>query len=104
MAIRPHRRSDAPPTAARSRKALVLVNPKARGGEETLADAFVVFDAAGIGVETAPCDEIASPSDMRARSADADLIVVCGGDGTLSGAAAGVIAADRPLGILPIGT
>jgi YegS/Rv2252/BmrU family lipid kinase len=104
MAIPPHRRSDASPTAATSRKALVLVNPKARGGEEPLADAFAVFDAAGIGVETAPYNEIASPSEMRARSADAELIVVCGGDGTLSGAAAGVIAADRPLGILPIGT
>ena len=104
MAGPPHRRSDAHSTAARPRKAFVLVNPKARGGEEPLADALVVFDAAGIGVETAPLDEIASPSDMRARSADADLIVVCGGDGTLSAAAAGVIAADRPLGILPIGT
>jgi YegS/Rv2252/BmrU family lipid kinase len=83
---------------------LLLVNPRARGGKDPVDDALAVLTAAGVSVKTAPFELAAEPSAMRARSAGADAIVVCGGDGSVSAAAAGVVAAGVPLGIVPIGT
>src|SRR5690349_2656743 len=89
------------PTLGDVRRALVVVNPRARGGKDPLDDALRVFAAAGVAIKTAPFEAVAEPTAMRACAAGADAIVVCGGDGTVRAAAAGVIAAGVPLGIVP---
>ncbi|MCR5874635.1 lipid kinase [Phenylobacterium sp. J426] len=38
------------------------------------------------------------------EGSEADLVIVAGGDGTLAGAASALIEANRPMGILPLGT
>ena len=40
----------------------------------------------------------------RAAASDADVVVLGGGDGTLSTGAAALVGSDKPLGILPLGT
>src|SRR4051812_11771636 len=91
--------------AARHRKALLLVNPQARGGDQPLDEAHAVFAGAGLAVTI---QRSAAPEQIAAvigrRSADTDLIIVCGGDGTIRGAARGIVDSALPLGILPLGT
>ena len=60
------------------------------------------------GLEPSNADEPESPLDQRIRSAAAtpgiEALVVAGGDGTLSCAAAELAGKDLPLGVLPLGT
>ncbi len=89
----------------RPRKALMLVNPNARGGDRPLDDALAVFDAAGLAVTTERIDAPAEvAADLRRRSAGHDLVIVCGGDGSIRAAARGIVESGLPLGILPLGT
>lgn len=64
-----------------------------------------VFAAAGIDVAV---ERFGSPVEVSAdiirRGSDFDLIIVGGGDGTVSAAAHGVIETGLPMGILPMGT
>jgi YegS/Rv2252/BmrU family lipid kinase len=92
----------APP---RRRRALLLVNPKARRGRESL-DAIVTRLQAG-GVDATVESFFALPEIARdiARLRDqADCLVVCGGDGTVSSAAMAVMETGLPMGIIPLGT
>jgi len=87
------------------RRALVLRNPKARRGQESLDDPFRELANAGIDVtieafEALP--EIARDI-VRLRSI-ADLIIICGGDGSISSGALAVMESGLPLGIMPMGT
>jgi YegS/Rv2252/BmrU family lipid kinase len=87
------------------RRALLLVNTQSRNGKDSLDTAVEGLLRYGIEPEHRDCgsrDEISPLIVKHAR--DVDMIVVGGGDGTLSAAAAGVIEAKRPLGILPTGT
>ena len=89
----------------RGRRALVLVNPNARGGDRPLDEALAFFAAAVIAVTTERIDSSAEVTDdLRRRGAEHDLVIVCGGDGTIRTAAAGIVAAGLPFGILPLGT
>src|SRR5690606_19750524 len=84
---------------------LLLVNPRARAGESPLDPALAVFAEAGV---TVARERFGSPGELaevlERGAAGVDVIVVCGGDGTLRTAAAGVLASGKPLGILPMGT
>lgn len=87
------------------RRALLLVNPKARRGRESL-DAIVTRLQAG-GVDSTVESFFALPEIARdiARLRDqADCLVVCGGDGTVSSAAMAVMETGLPMGIIPLGT
>ena len=88
-----------------SRKALMLVNPNARRGGTVLDPVIARLEQGGIDVSI---ERFASPDevsrDIVRRGKDFDLVVVCGGDGTLNSAAPGVLATGLPLGILPMGT
>lgn len=89
----------------RGRRALLLVNPNARSGDRPLDEALAVFAAAGVAVTTERFDSAAEVTDdLRRCSAEHDLVVVCGGDGTIRSAAAGIVASGLPFGILPLGT
>src|SRR5215213_1555043 len=96
----PQARSD-----ARSRRALVIVNARSRSGRTMLDAALERLRAHGIEPIHRECGSQGALSPLiAAHGREADLIVVGGGDGTLNAAAEGVIEADRPLGVLPMGT
>lgn len=90
----------APVASAAMRTAVVIRNPMSRRGGEDLRAAYDLLKAGGINVEEAPTD-----ADERvAALARADLIIVAGGDGTLHHAAPALVAANKPFGVLPLGT
>jgi len=87
------------------RRALMLVNPNARRGAASLDPVVARLEAGGIDVTierfNTP-DEVAA--DIVRRRNEADLVIVCGGDGTINAAANGVVETGLPMGILPMGT
>jgi YegS/Rv2252/BmrU family lipid kinase len=87
------------------RRALMLVNPRARRGAAVL-DPIVQRLAAG-GID-AVIERFETPEEVSAdivrRRAEADLVIVCGGDGTINSAARGVLETGLPMGIMPLGT
>ena len=87
------------------RRALLIVNRGSRRGE-TAHDAALEglrrYEIEPLWLECASRDEL-SPL-IAEHGKHVDLIVIGGGDGTLSAAASGVMQAKKPLGILPTGT
>ncbi|MFG1430313.1 lipid kinase [Xanthobacter sp. V2C-8] len=91
------------------RRALLIVNPRARQGAAPLGPARAALTAGGIVLAEAPWPErVAGPavlSDLiRAAAGTVDLVIVGGGDGTLNAAASGLRDTGLPLGVLPLGT
>jgi diacylglycerol kinase (ATP) len=91
--------------AKKNRTALMLINPKARRGGEAVDNIVAQLEIGGL---TVIKKLFASPAevtkDIVARQNEVDLVIVCGGDGTLSSAAPALIKSGLPLGILPMGT
>ena len=102
--------TQADPTPARRGHALLLINPGARSGADSLDAAPEALMAAGLGVEILapeegrPCGEAIAARIAAAPPGRFDRIVVGGGDGTLNAAVPGVLKAGLPMGILPLGT
>lgn len=92
-----------PPPARR--RALMLVNPNARRGTEALEG---IVDRLRNGGVDAVIERFATPDEVSAdiarRRHEADLVIVCGGDGTINSAAKGVLETGLPMGIMPMGT
>ncbi|WP_157019717.1 lipid kinase [Mesorhizobium xinjiangense] len=87
------------------RRALLLVNPKSRRGSESLDAVIRRLEVGGIEVTVesfSALPEIAR--DIVRLRAGADLVVLCGGDGTVASGAFAVMESGLPLGILPAGT
>ncbi|MEZ5824079.1 MAG: YegS/Rv2252/BmrU family lipid kinase [Geminicoccaceae bacterium] len=82
---------------------LLLVNQASRSGEEALGTASALLREAGFDVER---PDIPDPEASRAAIAasDTELIVVGGGDGTISSVAGALIEARKTVGLLPLGT
>jgi diacylglycerol kinase (ATP) len=90
---------------SRSRRALLLLNRKARNGAAAIDDALAELHRAGIETVEQSCRDAAGLGDaIRSRRDEIDLVVVGGGDGTLNCAAAALVETGLPLGILPLGT
>lgn len=86
------------------RRALILVNRKAARGRRSVDDGLHIFDAAGISYDLHLVDRPQSTREMIRRDGGAyDLVVIGGGDGTLSHAADALVSIGRPFGILPMG-
>lgn len=87
------------------RKALMLVNPNARRGTAALDPVVARLEQGGINVAI---ERFNSPDEVSAdivrRGGQFDLVIVCGGDGTINSAARGVLETGLPMGILPMGT
>ncbi len=87
------------------RRALLLVNRKARDGGRDLGPEIARLRKAGLDMVVEPAHgpkEFASAIDSH-RS-DVETIIIGGGDGTLNAAADALFKARLPLGILPLGT
>lgn len=87
------------------RRALLLLNPKARRGQEALAPVVERLEAGrlSVTVETFEALPEIARDIVRLRHM-ADLLVVCGGDGSVSAAAMAAMESGLPMGIIPMGT
>lgn len=91
--------------SAPRRKALVIVNRRARRGSEAIDDALDRLDDGGIDLVAVESAEPEAISDhIERHRADIDLVIAGGGDGTLNGVAQLLHGGELPLGILPLGT
>lgn len=87
------------------RRALVLINRHARQGELLADQALALLRALGLELVEESAGHSRRLSDVVRRYRDrVDLVIVGGGDGTLNGAADGLVETQLPLGILPLGT
>jgi diacylglycerol kinase (ATP) len=87
------------------RRALLIINAKSRRGKAALSSAIDGLRRVNIDPVHEDCanrDDLSSL--IVEKGAGTDLVIVGGGDGTLSAAAQGVAKLKLPLGILPLGT
>lgn len=88
-----------------SKRVLLLVNPKSRRGAEARADVVQMLSARGFSLILPSAEEMEDCSALIRRYAqEAELVIVGGGDGSLNAAAPGLLDAQLPFGILPLGT
>ncbi len=86
------------------RRALFLVNSRARRGQENLSQIRDRLSAGGLEL-IEPRGEPGDWSELiRRHRQEAELIVLGGGDGTINGALNGLLEAQLPFGVLPLGT
>jgi YegS/Rv2252/BmrU family lipid kinase len=92
-------------TDIETRRALLLVNRKARSGASAIDGAIGVLERHGIVASEQACDgSAAMGAAIRSGRDRYDLVIVGGGDGTLNCAAPAIVETGLPLGILPLGT
>lgn len=84
---------------------LLLSNPHSRRGASTVAPATDALNAAGIDVIPLAAKRAGDISALVAENAaEADGVIVAGGDGTMNAAAEALVKTGLTLGILPSGT
>ncbi|MFZ0131904.1 MAG: lipid kinase [Desulfobacterales bacterium] len=89
----------------KTKRALILINKKAREGEADLRATREILAAGGITSVVHAFKDVAEiEAAVKSHQAAADRIVVGGGDGTLNAALEAVLASGLPLGVLPMGT
>jgi diacylglycerol kinase (ATP) len=87
------------------KRALLVVNPRARRGTGSIAAAVRRLEEAGLSVrEVKPGIEDRIDDVIREQAGSVDLVIVGGGDGTLNAAAPALVETGLPLGVLPLGT
>ncbi|KMO21906.1 lipid kinase [Methylobacterium platani] len=86
------------------RRALLVVNKKARNGGLDLEAVKGVLRRGGIEPVDPPPEESDCKALIHAHAATCDMVILGGGDGTLNAAAQALAEAQLPLGILPLGT
>lgn len=83
----------------------MMINPNARRGSDNLTPVIARLEQGGIDVKIERFQTPGEVSpDIERRRDEADLVIVCGGDGTINSAAKGIMSTGLPLGILPMGT
>ena len=99
------KRSAARKAAAKPRRALLVVNPRASRGSGSIAAALKALEAAGMVVtEARPGPKERISDIILSHAATSDLVIVGGGDGTLNAAAPAIMESGLPLGVIPLGT
>lgn len=88
---------------AAPRRALLLVNPKARNGGFSLEEVRNVLRQGGI-TPFEPEGDADCTAVIKRHAQGCDLVILGGGDGTLNAAAPALVETGLPLGILPLGT
>ncbi len=90
------------------RDALLIVNPAAGGGRRVpqLDEARRIFRESGIETELQNTTAAGEATDIarRAVQASRELVIVCGGDGTVNEVVNGLACSQVPLAVLPAGT
>lgn len=87
------------------KRALLLRNPKARRGQESLTPILQRLEAGGLDITTETFEALPEIArDIVRLRHMADLVIVCGGDGSVSSAALAAMESGLPLGIIPMGT
>ncbi len=87
------------------KRALLLVNPKARRGGEAIDTVVGRLHRGGLDVTIEPFEALPEIArDIVRMRESADLIILCGGDGTIASGALAVEECGLPLGIMPMGT
>lgn len=87
-----------------TRRAVLIVNRQGRRGRKGLDAGLRVLEDAGIEVSVHLVrDPRRIPEILRHVAANADILILGGGDGTLCMSLEGVLASGLPLGILPLG-
>jgi len=88
-----------------AQRALLLINPHSRRGRlETDHCRQLLGDVGFDLVEQSPAAGLTLSDMIQAHAAQVDCVIVGGGDGSLNGAARGLIKTRLPLGVLPLGT
>jgi len=88
-----------------TRRALLLFNPKARRGSEGVDAVVARLREGGLAVTVEPFSALPEIArDIVRLRERADLVILCGGDGTIASGAMAVIESSLPLGIIPMGT
>lgn len=101
----PDPQPDTPQAPPARRRALLIVNAKARQGQCALDSVLEACEGAGVSVQRAECGRREDLGDIiRAHAGTVDLVIIGGGDGTLNAAAAALAETGLPLAILPLGT
>ncbi|MDJ0388921.1 lipid kinase [Roseomonas sp. E05] len=95
-----------PVSQGAARRALLVVNGRARNGNAGIEMALEVLRGAGWILVEHRCSPEQNAADViRARAAEGFAAVILGGgDGTLNGAAPALMETGLPFGILPLGT
>ncbi len=92
----------------KTRDAVLIVNPVAGGGRRVnqLDEARRIFRNAGTETELQMTTAPGEATHMARRAVDAsrDLVIVCGGDGTVNEVVNGLACSQVPLAVLPAGT
>jgi len=88
------------------RRALVIINGRARNGNAAIDEALDLLRAAGWSLVEQRCTPGETGAEViRARAAEGfSAVILGGGDGTLNGAAPALVETGLPFGILPLGT
>lgn len=86
------------------RRALLLINPKARHGRVNIDWIRERLITGGLDVFEPPWTSENASEAIRKNVGNADLIVIGGGDGTVNHALPGLLEANLPVGIVPMGT
>lgn len=95
----------APPGRTKARRALLLLNRKARSGALPIDAALQVLADGGVSVQSLGCEGAASMvATIKEAANEIDCVIVGGGDGTLNCSARALVETGLPLGILPLGT
>lgn len=88
-----------------NRRALLLRNPKSRRGAEPIEPVLERLEQGGIDITIETFEALPEIARDIVRLRDtADLVIVCGGDGSVSSAALASMESGLPLGIIPMGT
>jgi YegS/Rv2252/BmrU family lipid kinase len=88
-----------------NRRALLLRNPKSRRGREPIEPVLQRLEQGGIDITIETFEALPEIARDIVRLRDrADLVIVCGGDGSVSSAALAAMESGLPLGIIPMGT
>ncbi len=87
------------------KRALLLVNPKARRGGEAIDAVVGRLHRGGLDITIEPFEALPEIArDIVRMRESADMVILCGGDGTIASGALAVEECGLPLGIMPMGT